>query len=153
MKRKSPVPLVIGVIASILIVVALFMIVGESREPDTPEEVIKEFYQFEQSGDFGNAWELFHPEMQNKFPKSSYIQTKNHVFMGHMGVDEFDVEVGKIEKLEKFTFNEEGLTFKNVRKAEVDLFFDSQFGELTISQTCYVTLEEGEWKILWDYNF
>ncbi|MFC7785947.1 hypothetical protein ACFQWC_15740 [Rossellomorea sp. GCM10028870] len=153
MRRRSPVPLVIGVIASILIVVALFMIVGESREPDTPEEVIKEFYQFEQSGDFGNAWELFHPEMQNKFPKSSYIQTKNHVFMGHMGVDEFEVEVGKIEKLEKFTFNEEGLTFKNVRKAEVDLFFDSQFGELTISQTCYVALEEGEWKILWDYSF
>jgi hypothetical protein len=153
MRRRSPVPLVIGAIASILIVVALFMIVGESREPDTPEEVIKEFYQFEQSGDFGNAWELFHPEMQNKFPKSSYIQTKNHVFMGHMGVDEFEVEVGKIEKLEKFTFNEEGLTFKNVRKAEVDLFFDSQFGELTISQTCYVALEEGEWKILWDYSF
>ncbi|WP_299743025.1 hypothetical protein [Rossellomorea sp. y25] len=153
MRRRSPVPLVIGVIASILIVVALFMIVGESREPDTPEEVIKEFYQFEQSGDFGNAWELFHPEMQNKFPKSSYIQTKNHVFMGHMVVDEFEVEVGKIEKLEKFTFNEEGLTFKNVRKAEVDLFFDSQFGELTISQTCYVALEEGEWKILWDYSF
>jgi hypothetical protein len=153
MRRRSPVPLVIGAIASILIVVALFMIVGESREPDTPEEVIKEFYQFEQSGDFGNAWELFHPEMQNKFPKSSYIQTKNHVFMGHMGVDEFEVEVGKIEKLEKFTFNEEGLTFKNVRKAEVALFFDSQFGELTISQTCYVALEEGEWKILWDYSF
>ncbi|WP_044338370.1 DUF4878 domain-containing protein [Rossellomorea aquimaris] len=153
MRRKSPIPLVIGAIASILIVVALFMMVGESREPDTPEEVIKEFYRFEQSGDFGNAWELFHPEMQNKFPKSSYIQTKNHVFMGHMGVDEFEVEVGKIEKLEKFTFNEEGLTFKNVRKAEVDLFFDSQFGELTISQICYVALEEGEWKILWDYSF
>lgn len=153
MRRKSPAPLFIGAIAAIVIGVALFMFIGKSGKPDTPEEVIKGFYDFEKDGDFGNAWELFHSEMQNKFPKSTYIQTKNHVFMGHMGVDEFDVEVGKIEKEKKFTFNSEGLQFKNVRKAKVDLYFDSQFGELMITQTCYVAIEEGEWRILWNYNF
>ncbi|MCA1065208.1 hypothetical protein QTG56_08145 [Rossellomorea sp. AcN35-11] len=153
MRRKSPVPLLIGAVAAILIVVALFMFIGKSRESHTPEEVIAAFYQYEQTGDFGNAWELFHPEMQTKFPKSTYIQTKNHVFMGHMGVDEFKVKVGKVEKVDTFTFNQEGLTFKKVRKADVDLFFDSQFGKLTIRQTCYVALEEDEWKVLWDYHF
>ncbi|TYS89312.1 hypothetical protein [Rossellomorea aquimaris] len=153
MRRKSPVPLFIGAIVVILLVVALFMFIGKTKEPDTPEEVIEEFYNFEKDGDFGNAWELFHSEMQNKFPKSSYIQTKNHVFMGHMGVDEFEVEVGSIEKEKEFTFNEEGLQFKNVRKAEVNLYFDSQFGEMMITQTCFVAIEEGEWRVLWNYNF
>lgn len=153
MRRKSPVPLLIGAVIVMILLVALFMFIGKSQEPDTPEEVIKEFYHYEKDGDFGNAWELFHSEMKNKFPKASYIQTKNHVFMGHMGVDEFDVEVGKIEKEKEFTFNSEGLRFKNVRKAEVNLNFDSQFGVLTISQICYVALEKGEWKVLWNYNF
>ncbi|WP_226676421.1 hypothetical protein [Rossellomorea aquimaris] len=153
MRRKSPVPLFIGVVVLILIGAALFMLIGKSQEPETPEEVIKQFYDFEKEGDFGNAWELFHPEMKTLFPKSTYIQTKNHVFMGHMGVDEFEVNIGKIEKLKKFTFNQDGLTFRDVRKAKVDMLFQSQFGELVISQNCYVALEEGKWRILWNYNF
>jgi hypothetical protein len=153
MRRKKTVPLFIGAIVAILLVMVLLMVIGKTQEPDSPEEVIVEFYNFERDGDFGNAWELFHSEMQNKFPKSSYIQTKNHVFMGHMGVDEFEVEVGNIEKEKEFTFNEEGLRFKNVRKAEVNLYFDSQFGELMITQTCYLAIEEGEWRVLWNYNF
>ncbi|UTE77365.1 hypothetical protein [Rossellomorea sp. KS-H15a] len=153
MRRKSPVPLFVGAIVTILIVAALFIVIGKSQEPETPEEVIKQFYDYEKDGDFGNAWELFHPEMKSLFPKSTYIQTKNHVFMGHMGVDEFEVEVGKVEKLKKFTFNEDGLTFKNVRKAKIDMYFQSEFGELVISQTCYVALEEGQWRVLWNYNY
>lgn len=153
MRRKSPVPLFIGVVVLILIGAALFMFIGKSGEPETPEEVIKQFYDYEKEGDFGNAWELFHPEMKALFPKSTYIQTKNHVFMGHMGVDEFEVNIGKIEKLKKFTFNQDGLTFRDVRKAKVDMLFQSQFGELVISQNCYVALEEGKWRILWNYNF
>ncbi|PFA67314.1 hypothetical protein CN378_10730 [Bacillus sp. AFS015802] len=153
MRRKSPVPLIIGVGVLILIGAALFMFIGKSQEPETPEEVIKQFYDFEKEGDFGNAWELFHPEMKTLFPKSTYIQTKNHVFLGHMGVDEFEVNIGKIERLKKFIFNQDGLTFRNVRKAKVDLIFQSQFGELVISQNCYVALEEGKWRVLWNYNF
>ncbi|MBN8193967.1 hypothetical protein JI667_17595 [Bacillus sp. NTK074B] len=153
MRRKSPFPLIVGVGIAVIAIVALFMLLGTTQEPDTPEEVIDEFYRYEKDGDFGNAWELFHSEMKNKFPKASYIQTKNHVFMGHMGVDEFEVDIGSIEKEKEFTFNHEGLQFDDVRKAEVDLFFDSEFGELTITQTCYVAMEEGEWRVLWNYNF
>ena len=153
MRRKSPVPLFVGAVVAVIIATALFVFIGKNHEPESPEEVIEQFYDFEKAGDFGNAWELFHPEMKKKFSKSSYIQTKNHVFMGHMGVDEFKVEVGKIEKVKKFTFNNEGLTFKNIRKAKVDMYFESQFGELVISQTCYVALEKREWRVLWNYHY
>ncbi len=119
----------------------------------SPEEVIKTFYQYEKEGDFGNSWNLFHSEMKKRFAKSTYIQTKNHVFLGHMGVKTFDVKVGEVKKVKRFTFSKDGLTFKDARKAEVTLLFDSQFGELVINQTCYVVREKGEWKVLWNYNF
>ena len=153
MRRKSPFPIILLFLVLILSVVAFFVLFENNPSPKSPEEVIEDFYHYEQDGDFGNAWELFHTEMKKKFPKSLYIQTKNHVFMGHMGVETFDVKVGALKKLKKFTFSKDGLTFKDVRKAEVDLYFDSQFGKLTISQDCYVAKEKGEWKVLWDYNF
>jgi hypothetical protein len=151
-RRKNPVPLLlIGIVVAVLII--LFVSVLGNGGGESPEQVIEEFYEYEQNGDFGNSWEMFHSAMKKKFGKSSYIQTKNHVFLGHMGVDTFEVKVGEIEKIKKFSFSKDGPTFKNVRSAKVDLLFDSQFGALTISQVCYVAQEKGEWKILWNYDF
>jgi hypothetical protein len=151
-RRKNPVPLLlIGILVAVLII--LFVSVLGNGEGESPEQVIEEFYEYEQNGDFGNSWEMFHSAMKKKFGKSSYIQTKNHVFLGHMGVDTFEVKVGEIEKIKKFPFSKDGPTFKDVRSAKVDLLFDSQFGVLTISQVCYVAQEKGEWKILWNYDF
>jgi hypothetical protein len=151
-RRKNPLPFLligIGVIVFILFIVA----VTGGDEVKSPEQVIKEFYEYESNGDFGNSWALFHSQMKKKFGKSSYIKTKNHVFMGHMGVDTFEVDVGKIEKIKKFSFSSDGPIFKNVRSAKVDMYFKSQFGVMTISQLCYVAQEKGEWKILWNYDF
>jgi hypothetical protein len=151
-RRKNPVLLLlIGIVGAVLII--LFVSVLGNGGGESPEQVIEEFYEYEQNGDFGNSWEMFHSEMKKKFGKSSYIQTKNHVFLGHMGVDTFEVKVGEIEKIKKFPFSKDGPTFKDVRSAKVDLLFDSQFGVLTISQVCYVAQEKGEWKILWNYDF
>jgi hypothetical protein len=151
-RRKIPVPLLLIVIGCILLILFFLSVLGDGKER-SPDVVIEEFYQYEQNGDFGNSWEMFHSEMKKKFGKSSYIQTKNHVFLGHMGVDTFEVKVGEIEKIKKFSFSKDGLKFKNVRSAKVDLLFESQFGVLTISQVCYVAQEKGEWKILWNYDF
>ncbi|KZE52593.1 hypothetical protein [Rossellomorea marisflavi] len=154
MRRRSPFPLVAVVVVAVLFLsVVAFMLFGRGDASGSPEEVIRDFYEFESTGDFGNAWELFHPEMKKKFSKSNYIQTKNHVFMGHMGVEEFDVEIGKLEKVERFAFDDEGIVFKDVRKAQVDMSYDSQFGELIVSQPCYVAIYKGKWKVLWNYHF
>jgi hypothetical protein len=151
-RRKNPVPLLLIGIAGVVLIILFVSVLGNGGG-ESPEQVIEEFYEYEQNGDFGNSWEMFHSEMKKKFGKSSYIQTKNHVFFGHMGVDTFEVKVGEIEKIKKFSFSKDGPTFKNVRSAKVDLLFDSQFGVLTFSQVCYVAQEKGEWKILWNFDF
>jgi hypothetical protein len=151
-RRKNPAPMLLIGIGILLVVIFIITITGRD-EVKSPEQVIKDFYIYEKNGDFGNSWELFHSQMKKKFGKSSYIQTKNHVFMGHMGVDTFEMEVGETKKIKKFPFSKDGPIFKNVRSAKVDLQFKSQFGMLTISQVCYVAQEKGEWKILWNYDF
>ncbi|KAA2301856.1 hypothetical protein FY526_22830, partial [Clostridioides difficile] len=50
---------------------------------DTSDEaaaVAEEFYKYEQTGDFGSSWELFHPLMKERFPKSAYVQNRAHIF-------------------------------------------------------------------------
>ncbi|MCA1055282.1 hypothetical protein LCM10_09830 [Rossellomorea aquimaris] len=151
-RRKNPIPLLlIGMVGVTLLFLFVSVLGSDRGEP--PEQVIEAFYTYEQNGDFGNSWELFHSEMKKKFGKSTYIQTKNHVFLGHMGVDTFKVKVGEVEEVKKFTFSKGGLAFKDVRSAQVEMMYDSQFGKLTITQICYVTREKDEWKILWNYNF
>lgn len=153
MRRRSPIPLVfVGIGVIIMMMIFLFISVGE-RYSNNPEQVIEDFYDFEKEGDFGSSWELFHSEMKKKFSKSTYIQTKNHVFMEHLDVDSFEVEVEEISDQKEFKFSKDGPTFKNVKKGDVLMTYDSQFGKLTINQTCYAVEEEGEWKIIWDYNF
>ena len=152
MRRRSPVPFLFLGFGVIIGIMFLFISVGD-RHSNNPEQVIEDFYDFEKEGDFGSSWELFHSEMKEKFSKSTYIQTKNHVFMGHMGVDTFKVEIEEITDKKEFKFSTDGPTFKNVKKGEVAMIYESQFGKMIIHQTCYAVEEEGEWKILWDYHF
>ena len=153
-RRNSPLPVIVaGLIIIIILAFVLRSCAEGSSPPTSPEDVIKQFYKYEQDADFGNAWELFHPEMKKRFNKSSYIQTKNHVFLGHMGVETFDVEIGKMEKLEEWKMSKDGPVFKSVTAAPITMTYNSQFGVLEISQMCYAVLEKGEWKVVWDYHF
>ncbi|WP_421381911.1 hypothetical protein ACOJQI_21375 [Bacillus salacetis] len=153
-RRNSPLPLVaFGLILIFIVILVLRSCAGGSSPPDSPESVIKQFYEYEQDADFGNSWDLFHSEMKERFKKSAYIQTKNHVFIGHMGVETFEVKIGEIKKLEEWKMSKDSPVFKDVSAADVTMVYKSQFGVLEINQTCYTVLEKGEWKILWDYDF
>lgn len=152
MRRKNPLPLFIAGFVIVSVLIFLFVNIS-NRHANTPDQVIEDFYDYEKEGDFGSSWELFHSEMKKKFSKSSYIQTKHHVFIGHMDVDTFEVEIDKITDIKDFKYSNEGPTFTKGKKAEVWLHFDSQFGKITIGQTCYVVEEEGEWRVLWDYDY
>ncbi|MGM0843627.1 MAG: hypothetical protein ACQEUT_01520 [Bacillota bacterium] len=153
-RRNSRLPLIaIGIILIFIIILLIRSCAGGTSPPTSPETVIEQFYSLEQEADFGNSWELFHSEMKNRFKKSAYIQTKNHVFLGHMAVETFQVEIGEIKKLKEWQMSKDGPVFKNVTTAEITMTYNSQFGVLEVKQTCYAALEKGEWKVLWDYHF
>ncbi|WP_102776564.1 hypothetical protein [Alteribacillus bidgolensis] len=62
----------------ILIIVLFFTF---SRSPwEEAKETVELFYEYEQQGDFAQSWELFHPDMKDKFSKGKGTTFKT----GHM---------------------------------------------------------------------
>lgn len=147
-RRKNP--LVLIAIGIAILGIAIASLVGAKKSD--PENLVKEFYEFEQEGDFGSSWELFHSQMKKRFNKDQYIQSRAHVFMQDMKVKSFSYEIGKPEKLDEWKVAKGAAVLKEVYKISIYQTFHSQFGKFMIEQTCFVTKEKGEWRLLWDYN-
>lgn len=147
-KPKQWLILIVVAVALILLVRGFFLLKND------PEELVEEFYTYEAEGEFGKSWELFHSEMKEKFPKrGDYIQNRAHVFMQHMEVETFTFEIGDSKKHKKWKVSRESAKLKEVYEVPVTQTFDSRFGKFVLEQSCFVAKEQGEWKILWDYNY
>jgi hypothetical protein len=149
--RKQKNPFVLILIGVAVLGIAIASLIGTTKSK--PENIVEEFYKYEQEGDFGSSWELFHSQMKQRFNKDQYIQSRAHVFMQDMNVKSFTFELGDIEKHEKWEVAKGGPALKNVYEVTVYQTFHSKFGTFVIEHPCYVTKEKGEWRLLWDYNF
>jgi hypothetical protein len=147
-KRKNPLILIVFGVAILGVAIASLL----SSLNNDPEELVEEFYEMEQEGDFGSSWELFHSQMKQRFTKEQYIQSRAHVFMQDMKVHSFSFEIGDSEKINNWQVENGAKELKDVYKVPVAQTFHSQFGTFMIEQDCYVVMEENEWKLLWDYN-
>lgn len=115
-------------------------------------DAVRQFYTLEQTGDFGSAWEMLHPDMQQKFNKARYIQTRNHVIMEHFGVDTFDFTLGKAESVGTWSMSYETPPLSSVYKIPVTQTFHGQtFGIFDLRQDVYAAKKDGEWRLLWAY--
>jgi len=149
-KRKLVLILLIisGFIAFCLFVFSLFY-----TSPKThAKETVDMFYQFEQSGNFAESWELFHPLMQEKFSKGHYVEDRAHVFMNHFDVSTFSYQLDNAEKIEGWKMEEDAEVIDEVYMIPVYQLFEGKYGNFTIMQKVYVAELDGEWRILWDYN-
>ena len=136
-----------GIFAVFLIIrSAIFSSTGEAQE------VVDEFYGYEQEGDFANSWGLFHSSMKKKFSKGNYIQDRAHVFMNHFGVETFSYTIGELEELKDWKMSKTGPSLKNVYKVPVTQTYKGKYGNFDLEQEVFVTEEKGKWRILWDYN-
>ena len=152
--RKRQPDMFIWIILVICAVIA-FLFIGKifiSSPGRQANAVVKSFYTYEQEGNFHASWSLFHSLMQERFEKGPYMQDRAHVFMNHFGVDSFTFDVSKPEKLEDWQISNDadplGLTYRMT----VSQFYESKYGNFTIYQQVFVVMEEGEWRVLWDYN-
>ncbi|MFC0272254.1 hypothetical protein ACFFIX_12490 [Metabacillus herbersteinensis] len=117
-----------------------------------PKDVVESFYKYEQEGDFGSAWDLFHPIMKDKFSKNAFVTERSHIYMGHYAVSTFKFELGDSKKLKKWKMSKDGPEFKDPYSVIVEQNFKSKFGTFTIKQEVYVIKYKDEWKVVWEYN-
>lgn len=122
---------------------------GEEGEALTD---VEQFYKYEQVGDFGSAWELFHPLMQQRFNKSDYIQRRAHIMMQDFGVKTFEFHTGKPELLSAWKMSKEADEIAKVYQIDVTQIFHSPYGNFKIVQSCFAAFESGEWRLLWSYQ-
>lgn len=150
-RRPSERVFILGVIVFLLIIiVALPFTLFSDR--GNAKDFVQQFYEFEQNGDFAQSWELFHPEMQAKFKKSTYIQDRAHVFMNHFGADSFSFDVSKGDKLQNWQMEEGGETFGTVQQFVVRKAYIGKYGNFEFVQQVFVVKVDKEWRLLWDYN-
>ncbi|RKD22100.1 hypothetical protein BEP19_13365 [Ammoniphilus oxalaticus] len=119
-----------------------------------PKEVVEKFYAYEQAGDFGSSWELFHPLMKEKFNKQQYIQARARVFLEDFGVETFEVRIGELVEESSWRMSPLSPVLTDTQKAPVLLVYHSIFGDLQIRQDVYVALDEenSDYRILWAYS-
>ncbi|SFI88761.1 hypothetical protein SAMN02799624_02506 [Paenibacillus sp. UNC496MF] len=115
-------------------------------------QAVEQFYRFEQAGDFGSAWELFHPLMQQRFDKAGYIQKRAHVMMQDFGVDTFDVELGAAKAVADWRMDAAAAPIPKVYQVPVTETFYSPYGNFQLVQNCFAAYEAGAWKLLWSYQ-
>lgn len=123
-----------------------------SGDDKQAQAVVEQFYEFEQQGDYGSAWDLFHPEMQKRFAKANYIQNRAHVMMQDFGVNSFDVHIGSATRVTDWKMAEGAASIPVVYQFNVEEAFHSEYGNFTIVQPCYAAYDSGKWKLLWSYQ-
>lgn len=137
-----------------LIILLFFSVRGmfKSLNEEEAVEVIAQFYDFEQEGDFGSSWELFHSLMKEKYKKSDYVQTRAHVFMQHFGTNTFEYHLSEPERTFDVQLIEGKEPLSEVYLVTVTQIYHSSFGNFKIVQPVYAAEESGEWRILWSFQ-
>lgn len=132
-----------------LVILFLWRIVPLFFNPSAAE-VVEEFYTYEQEGDFGSSWKLFHPIMQERFTKNGYVTERSHIYMSHYGVTTFSFEIIEHEKIN--TWKTENKTFQDVQRIEVKQKFKSKFGIFSVTQNVFAVKEKDDWRLLWEFK-
>ncbi|MBM7567339.1 hypothetical protein [Paenibacillus sacheonensis] len=113
---------------------------------------VEQFYAYEQAGDFGSSWTLFHPLMQERFEKAGYIQKRAQIMLQDFGVKTFDVKIGPPKRLPQWKMSREAQPIANVYEIAVTESFQSPYGNFDIHQACFAAKVDGKWRLLWSYQ-
>lgn len=152
-KRKGPFFAILGLLVLILGLPWMVTFFSSLFAESQAVQAIAQFYEYERKGDFGSAWEMFHPQMQARFNKSEYIQRRSHVYMQDFGVKTFDYVLDTAEKIPLWQMDPKAPQLTRVYKVKVRQTYKGTFGLFTLEQPVYAAQENGKWRILWDYSY
>jgi len=114
-------------------------------------ETVKDFYDAEQGGDYGSAWNLLHPEIKKKFTQADYIQERTTLFLDDFKAKGFTYKIDDVDHLKKWRMNGDSPYLKDVYRISVIQSFVGIFGKTKLYKDFYVTKYQDDWKILWKY--
>jgi hypothetical protein len=152
LRRRMRLPILISSSIALLVCVSLLLFPRTDAGGAEARKVAEQFYAYEQSGDFGSAWELLHPYLKSKFKKDAYIQTRAHVFMQDFGVSTFEVQLGEPKRLTGWKMTVDTPSIDLVYNIPVKLSYASKFGIFHITQDVFLAKEVEEWRLLWSYR-
>ncbi|GGD75978.1 hypothetical protein [Paenibacillus nasutitermitis] len=156
-RRRRRIGAVKVVLGGLIIIVVWMTWINASRmfspsDSSKALEAVEQFYKYEQVGDFGSAWELFHPFMQQRFAKSDYIQRRAHIIMQDFGVRTFEFHTGTPKRISDWRMSQEAELIAEVYEIEVTEIFHSPYGNFRIVQPCFAAYFSGKWTLLWSYQ-
>ncbi|RLQ96868.1 hypothetical protein [Falsibacillus albus] len=152
-RRRSNSAVLALVGGSVLVIGMLFLLIHFfPSEKHEAERTVDRFYMFEQQGEFGQSWNLFHSLMKDKFSKDTYVKRREDIFWNHFKAKTFTYTIGKLEKKSSWKMEGANETFKDVYVTTASKTYHSSFGIFTMKQKCVVVKEDGNWRILWVYR-
>lgn len=116
------------------------------------EKLVNTFYTLEQDGDFSDSWELLHPYMKDKWKKGAFIQDRAHVFINHFGAETFQFTVIEGDRIDEWSMSQNLPPVDTAYQFTVTQTYEGKYGKFSFIQEVYVAEDNGEWRILWDYN-
>ncbi len=138
----------LGALIVVLILLGFLLIRSDAKQA---EKTVDLFYSLEQEAKFSSSWELLHSDMKQRFPVENYIQDRSHVFMNHFGVDTFTYSLSKPKKKESWQMTDDAEPV-DVYQIIVTKNYEGKYGYFQFIQHTYVTKEDGEWRIMWDFK-
>ncbi|WP_067729918.1 hypothetical protein [Oceanobacillus damuensis] len=152
--RKRPNAIYMVIAASVIILcIIIFIFQWTLFSPKKQaQNIVNEFYSYEQEAAFTYSWELLHPFMKERWSKTAYITDRAHVFMGHFGTETFEFSIENLGKVDNWKMAEDSPALKDVYRFNVVQTYQGKYGKFHFSQVVYVVEAKDSWRILWDYN-
>lgn len=150
--RRYPILPMVALVLLVVTVLVFAFNLFRSSDVRKVKAVIGQFYGYEQTGDFGSSWELFHSQMKERYPKDVYIQARAYIFMQQLGARSFSFDIGDATRVSVWRMEEEAEPLSGVYRTTVSQRMNTVFGWLELRQDVYAAREDGEWKLLWPFG-
>ncbi|WP_270180212.1 hypothetical protein [Alkalihalobacillus sp. CinArs1] len=145
--------------AKFLIIVIIILLLGGSvtiwilQQPRArAADAVREFYKYEQQGNYTQSWNLFHSEMKNRFSDEQYSKLRAQFLTQDTFSKSFTFKVSKMKAKKNWKTPGSGLVLKKVYVTTVTQTFNNDFGKFNIVQEVIIVKEDGKYRILWNYN-
>jgi uncharacterized protein HemX len=117
--------------------------------------VARTYISYEETGDYGAAWELLDARQKAQMDQATYISLRSQLFLQSLKAHAFDYKIDKVTHFNTWRPDRTAMVLKNVYQITIEQQFKSQFGEQTLISRLYLTKDpkaKNNWRILFDQS-